>query len=79
MGIDHRGADILVPEQFLDGPDVVTVLKEMGPERMAERMATSRLGDPGVMRIRSCANVLDELFVVSPPETDDLRNVPSHG
>jgi len=46
MGIDHRGADILVTEQFLDGPDVVAVLKQMGPERMTERVAAGRFGDP---------------------------------
>ena len=46
MGIDHRGADILMSEEFLDGPDVVPVFKEMGPERMAERMATGGLGEP---------------------------------
>ena len=36
MGIDHRGTDILVTEEFLDGPDVVAVLKQMGPESKAE-------------------------------------------
>jgi hypothetical protein len=32
MGINHRGTDILVTEKFLDGPDVVPILKEMGSE-----------------------------------------------
>ncbi len=31
MGRDHRGTDILVTEEFLDGPDVVAVLQQMGP------------------------------------------------
>jgi len=26
MGIDHRGTDIFVPQEFLNGPDVVAVL-----------------------------------------------------
>jgi hypothetical protein len=33
-------------EEFLDGPDVVPVLKEMCSERMAERVASGRLSDP---------------------------------
>ncbi len=46
MGRDHRGTDILVIEEFLDGPDVVAVLKQMGPERMTERVAVRGLGEP---------------------------------
>ena len=38
-----------MPEKFLDGPDVVPVLKEMGLERMAERMATGGLGEPSFL------------------------------
>ena len=36
MGVDHGGLDILVPEQFLDGADVVAILEKMGGEGMAE-------------------------------------------
>ena len=32
VGIDHRGLDVLVAEQFLDRADVVAVLEEMGGE-----------------------------------------------
>ena len=28
MGIDHRGANILVPEKFLNSPDVVSILQQ---------------------------------------------------
>jgi hypothetical protein len=29
VGIDHRGADVFVAEQLLDGSDVVAVLEKM--------------------------------------------------
>ncbi len=34
MRIDHRGRDILVTEEFLDGPDIVAVLRSMGCKRV---------------------------------------------
>ena len=36
VGVDHGGADILVPKKFLYGADVVAVLKEVGGKGMAE-------------------------------------------
>jgi len=33
MGIDHRRLDILVPQQVLDGPDVVIILQQIGKKR----------------------------------------------
>ena len=39
MGIDHGRAHILMAQQFLDGPDVVAVLKEVGRKRMAVRIS----------------------------------------
>ena len=47
MGIDHRCFEISVAQQFLDGPDVVAVLKQMGLERMTERVAARGLGRHG--------------------------------
>lgn len=35
MGIDHRGAQVGVAEELLDGADVVAVLEQMSCERMA--------------------------------------------
>ena len=32
VGVDHRGADIFVAQQFLDCADVVAVIEEMGGE-----------------------------------------------
>ena len=36
MGVDHGGFDVLVPEEFLDGADVVAVLEKLGGEGVAE-------------------------------------------
>jgi len=36
--IDHRGPDIRVSQQRLDGADVIVRLQEMGGEGMAERV-----------------------------------------
>jgi hypothetical protein len=39
VGVDHRGGDIGVTEQFLYGTDVIAVFKEVGGEGVAEGMA----------------------------------------
>ena len=36
MGIDHGGADILVPMEFLDGADVIACFKQMRGKGMSE-------------------------------------------
>ncbi len=36
VGVDHGGFDVFVSEEFLDGADVVAILKEMGGEAVAE-------------------------------------------
>ena len=48
MCINHRGFDIFVTEEFLDGADVVTVLEKVGGEGMAKGVATDALGDVGL-------------------------------
>ena len=45
--VNHGRANVLVPEQFLDGPDVVPGFEEMSRETMTKRMAASRLFDFG--------------------------------
>jgi hypothetical protein len=50
VGIDHRGLHATVPQELLDGPDVITAHEEMGRERMAEGMAGRVLGDSGLAR-----------------------------
>lgn len=47
MRIDHRGADVLVPEQLLDGADVVSRFEQMCSEGVTERVATHMLDDAG--------------------------------
>ncbi len=32
MGVNHRRTDVPVPQQFLDRPDVVSVLEQVGGE-----------------------------------------------
>jgi len=34
MGINHGGVHILVPQEFLDGPDIVPAFEQMGRKRM---------------------------------------------
>ena len=46
MGVDHRGLDVIVAEQFLDRSDVIPVLKHVRGKRVAERVTTGVLGDP---------------------------------
>ncbi len=47
MGRDYRDPDMPVTEDLLEGPDVVAVLKQMGLERMTERVAARGLGRHG--------------------------------
>ena len=47
VGVDHRGADVLVAEELLDGSDVEACLEKVGGERMAEGVRAHGLGDAG--------------------------------
>src|SRR5690606_21035145 len=47
VGVDLRGGDVLVPEQLLDGADVVAVLEQVGGEGVAQRVRRDRLVDAG--------------------------------
>ncbi len=40
VGVDHGGLDAAVPQQFLDGSDVVSVPKKMSRKGMPERVAS---------------------------------------
>jgi hypothetical protein len=46
VGVDHRRFDVLVPQQFLDGADIVTVFQEVRGERVPQRMAGHAFADP---------------------------------
>lgn len=47
MGINHCGADIFVPQEFLNRPDIVTVLQQVRRKRVTKRVAPRRLRYPG--------------------------------
>jgi hypothetical protein len=41
--IDHRRLDVLVPQEFLHGPNIVPVLQQVRSKAVAQRMATAAL------------------------------------
>jgi hypothetical protein len=41
MGVNHRCANIFMPEQFLNGADVIAVLEQMRGKTMAKSMTTA--------------------------------------
>jgi hypothetical protein len=48
MVIDHRGSDVVVPQEFLHGANVVAVLEQMGGEGVPKGMAGRTLVNPGL-------------------------------
>ena len=48
VGIDHGRTDVLVAKQLMDGPDVITALKQMRSERMPKGVATDVLNNVGM-------------------------------
>ena len=48
MSVNHGRADVFVPKKFLDGPNVVASLKQVGSERMPERVAPNVLDYPSL-------------------------------
>ena len=45
MRVDHRGTDVTVTEELLDGPDVVVVLEQVGGKGVSEGVARGELGN----------------------------------
>lgn len=43
MGVDHGGSDITVSKKLLDGPDIVTGLKQMACKAVAKGMGRCSL------------------------------------
>jgi hypothetical protein len=59
VGVDHRRAQIPMAQQFLNGADVVTVLKKVRREGMPERVTGCLFRDAGLQDgLANCA--LDE-------------------
>jgi hypothetical protein len=48
MGVNHRRAHLLMPQEFLYGADVLARRQQMGGERMAQGMTTHRFGNFGI-------------------------------
>ena len=46
MGVDHRGPDVFMPEQFLHGPDVITGCEQVRRKRVPKRVAGDAFGEP---------------------------------
>ena len=44
--VDHRRLDVLVPEQFLHGANIVTVFQQVRGERVSECVTSHPLADP---------------------------------
>ncbi len=74
--VDHGGADVLVTEQFLDCPDVVTGLKEVRGERMPECVATHVLHNPRLADGLLDCSLQNRLVNVMPSFFARLRVVP---
>ena len=45
VGVNHRGTHVFVPQKFLHGTDVVTILKQVGGKTVTKGMTTDTLGD----------------------------------
>jgi hypothetical protein len=43
MRIDHGGADVLVPQEFLHGTDVIAIFQQVRGKTVSERMAATAL------------------------------------
>jgi hypothetical protein len=45
VGVDHRGIQVVVTEQLLNGADVAAIFQQMGGEGVAERVGGGPLGE----------------------------------
>ncbi len=63
MRVNHRRAHVLMAEQFLDGPDVVALLQEMGREGVPEGMKSGEAKE--VLRQRSRAPFALQIRIIS--------------
>ena len=72
VGIDHRGTNIGVAQQFLHGPDIVPVLQEMGGEGVTE------MGECGNGKSREAGSGKREMGKgeggIVPPEAVESRS-----
>ncbi len=50
MGVDHRGLQVGVAQQILDGADIISGLKQVGGKRVPQGVDSHPLGDTGCGR-----------------------------
>ena len=65
--VDHGGRDVAMAQEFLDGPDVRSPLKEGGCETVAKRVRTGAFGNPHPRQRRFDGLVNCCLVQVVPP------------
>ena len=79
VGVNHRGRDILVAEEFLDGTNIITVLQQMGSKTVPKGMAACRFFDTagsngildGVLKV-SLRHVMAASFAAARVDCDFL-------
>ncbi len=47
MGIDHGGLEIMVAQQLLNRPNIVSIFQQVGGEAVSERVDGGLFCDPG--------------------------------
>ena len=57
MGVDHGRFHVLMNEEFLDGTDIIAVLKQVSCERVAEAVGCGPFGDASLQVGRSLAGL----------------------
>src|SRR5437762_541853 len=79
MGVDHRGADIIMSKQFLNRSDVIPVFEQMCCKRMPQRMATGRFANSrfSARIFHGCRKHSVSIFVAFAGTNNDLvtRNI----
>jgi hypothetical protein len=67
MGVDHRRADVTMPEQFLHRPDVVAVFQQVRRKGVPKRVTAHRLNDAHASRGLFDGPLQDRFVDVMPP------------
>ena len=47
MGVNHRGSHVFVPEELLNGTNIISILQQMRSETVPKGMTARHLGQPG--------------------------------
>jgi hypothetical protein len=71
--VDHCGAPIVVPYEFLHGSNVIAILKQLRRKRMAKRVRACRLGYSGLQHGLSCRLLQYRLMKMVPDDLPGFR------